>query len=352
VKRLRAAVPGPAAHAVHLGATSQDIVDTAAMLVTRRALGPLLNDLGAAADLAARLAEQYRRAPVTGRTLLQHALPTTFGLVAAGWLTGLDRARRRLVEIRDHGLAAQLGGAVGTLATYGDSGVALLGAYAAELGLAEPDLPWHTERTRIAEIAGGLGSAAGAIAKVARDIVLSAQTEVAELAEGGDEGGSSAMPHKHNPIRAIGAAAAAAQAPGLVATLLSVMPQEHQRAAGNWYAEWRPLVALLESTGSAAYQLRRSLAGLRVDPDRMRANLDLTHGALLAERVAGALRPALGAEKATALVREVVAGGDLAADPRITAHLSPNEVAGLLDPAGYLGSADALIERALAAARR
>jgi 3-carboxy-cis,cis-muconate cycloisomerase len=244
------------------------------MLVAYRALGPLLDDLGAVADLTGTLVLRHRHTPVAGRTLLQQALPTTFGLVAAGWYGGIDRARRRLVAVRQNDLAVQLGGAVGTLSGYGGRGVAMLSGYAAELGLAEPDLPWHTERTRIADLAGALGGAAGAVAKVARDIVLSAQTEVGELTEGGGEGASSAMPHKHNPIRAINAVASAAPAPGLVATLLSVMPQEHQRAAGGWYAEWRPLRALFESTGSAAFHLRRSLEGLRVDTGRMRANLD------------------------------------------------------------------------------
>jgi 3-carboxy-cis,cis-muconate cycloisomerase len=393
VRRLRAGLPESAARAVHFGATSQDIVDTAAMLVAQRALTPLLADLAASADLAAALAERHRDTPVAGRTLLQQALPTTFGLVAAGWLTGLDRGRRRLASIRAEGLAVQLGGAVGTLAAYanadgvgagGDSpgsaqpsaespdrahagtdnpdphrpggasnpaaGTALVSAFAAELGLAEPDLPWHTERTRIADLAGSLGTAAGAIAKVARDITLYAQTEVGELAEGGGEGGSSTMPHKHNPIRAISAAAAAAQAPGLVATLLAAMPHEYQRAAGAWHAEWRPLRTLLETTGSAAYQLRQSLAGLHVDADRMRANLDLTHGALLAERVAAALRSAVGAERAHELVRE--AAGNLSGDPRIAEHLPPGELALLLDPATYPGSTAALIDRALTAARR
>jgi 3-carboxy-cis,cis-muconate cycloisomerase len=355
VRRLRAVLPPSSARAVHLGATSQDIVDTAAMLVAHRALEPLLADLAGAADAAAGLAERHRDTLVAGRTLLQQALPTTFGLVAAGWLSGLDRARRRLAEVRAQGLAVQLGGAVGTLAAYQDAGrpdagVALVGAFAAELGLAEPELPWHTERTRIADLAGALGSTSGAVAKVARDITLYAQTEVGELAEGGGEGGSSTMPHKHNPIRAISAVAAAAQAPGLVATLLAAMPHEYQRAAGAWHAEWRPMRTLLETTGSAAHQLRHSLDGLRVDADRMRSNLELTQGALLAERVAGALRPAVGAEKAHQLVRD--AAGSLASDPRIAEHLSPAELAALLDPGTYLGSAAALIDRALTAARR
>ncbi|GID91739.1 3-carboxy-cis,cis-muconate cycloisomerase [Amorphoplanes digitatis] len=357
ITRLRAAVPGDAAGLVHRGATSQDIVDTAAMLVAKRALEPLLADLAAAAGLTAALAREHRHTLVAGRTLLQQALPTTFGLIAAGWLTGLDTARRRLAEVRDHRLAAQLGGAAGTLAAYApdpgavDAGTAMLAAYSAELGLAEPELPWHTERTRIADLAAALGTAAGAIAKVARDLVLHAQTEVGEVTEGGDAGGSSTLPHKHNPIRAISACAAAAQAPGLVATLLSAMAHEHQRAAGSWHAEWLPLRALLTRTGSAAFQLRAALEGLRVDPGRMRANLELTHGALLAERVAAALGPALG-DRAPAVVRAAAARGDLAGDPEITAHLEPARLAALLDPATYVGSADALIDRALRAAAR
>ncbi|WP_433717847.1 lyase family protein [Actinoplanes sp. CA-051413] len=379
IKRLRAAVPEHVAPLVHRGATSQDIVDTAAMLVAQRALGPLLADLAAVTELTAALADRHRGTVMAGRTLLQQALPTTFGLVAAGWLTGLDSARRRLVEVREHRLAAQLGGAAGTLAAFqpsdppagrtgeaahrggggqsagaadiGDVGVCMLGAFSAEVGLPEPDLPWHTERTRIADLAGALGAAAGAIAKVARDLVLLAQTEVNEVAEGGDGGGSSTLPHKHNPIAAISAAAAAAQAPGLVATLLAAMAHEHQRAAGDWHAEWQPLRALLTSTGSAAHQLRRALTDLRVDAARMRANLDLTHGALLAERVAGALRPNLGTE-AHAVVRAAVARGDLSTDPAITAHLDPAHLADLLAPETYLGSSDVLIDRALKAARR
>ncbi|MGW4940858.1 lyase family protein [Actinoplanes sp. NPDC004185] len=389
IKRLRAAVPEHVASLVHRGVTSQDIVDTAAMLVAQRALVPLLADLAAVTELTAALADRHRGTVMAGRTLLQQALPTTFGLVAAGWLTGLDSARRRLIEVGEQRLAAQLGGAAGTLAAFqpgksgagagaetraaagdagpathdagsgtgpagvavGDVGVRMLGAFSAEVGLAEPDLPWHTERTRVADLAGALGAAAGAIAKVARDLVLLAQTEVGEVAEAGDGGGSSTLPHKHNAIAAISAAAAAAQAPGLVATLLAAMAHEHQRAAGDWHAEWQPLRALLTSTGSAAHQLRRALTDLRVDAARMRANLDLTHGALLAERVAGALRPALGTE-AHAVVRAALARGDLSTDPAITAHLDPADLAGLLAPGTYLGSADALIDRALNAARR
>jgi 3-carboxy-cis,cis-muconate cycloisomerase len=353
VRRLRAVLPPATARAVHHGATSQDIVDSAAMLVAYRALGQLLTDLTAIAGLLRELAEEHRHTLVTGRTLLQQALPTTFGLVASGWLSGVDTARRRLVEVREARLAGQLGGAAGTLAAHGTAGITVLAAYCRLLGLTEPDLPWHTDRTRIADLAGALGSAAGAIGKVARDLVLYAQTEVGEVAEGGSGGGSSTLPHKHNPIRAISATACAAQAPGLVATLLGAMAQEHQRGAGGWHAEWRPLSSLLESTGSAAYWLRAALDGLRPDVERMRANLDLTDGALLAERISGELSRTLGAEEAHRVVR-AAAMDNAGFGPALLAgaQLSAAEVATLLDPAGYLGSADALIDRALRAAER
>ncbi|MFI5937742.1 lyase family protein, partial [Actinoplanes sp. NPDC051494] len=347
VRRVRAVLPAGPAALVHRGATSQDIVDTAAMLVAWRALGPLLDDLGGAADRAAGLADRHRDTIMPGRTLLQQALPTTFGLVAAGWLSGLDTAHRALTTLREHRLAAQLGGAVGTLAAYPAAlSGPLTAAFAGRLGLMEPTIPWHTERTRIAELAAALGTAAGAIGKVARDVTLHAQTEVGELSEGGGAGVSSTMPHKRNPVHAISAAAAAATTPGLVATVLAAMPHEYQRAAGAWQAEWQPIRSLLVAVGSAAYRIRRCLDGLEVHAGRMRANLDLTHGALLAERVAAALRPALGAD-ADRVVRAAAIRGDLAHDPAVTAHLSSAELAGLLDPAGYLGSTPALIDRAL-----
>jgi 3-carboxy-cis,cis-muconate cycloisomerase len=251
---------------VHRGATSQDILDTAAMLVVRDALVPLREDLAAAADAAAKLAADHRATPMIARTLLQQAVPTTFGLKAAGWMSALDAAGRRLAAFRP---AAQLGGPAGTLDGLGPE---VLARYATSLGLDEPALPWHTDRTRIGELAGALGTASGAIAKAAGDVVLLAQTEVGEVREAAP-GGSSSMPHKRNPVAAISARACARQAPGLVATLLAAMEHEHERAAGAWHAEWAPLRALLVSTGSAADWLRTCLEGLQVDAERMRANL-------------------------------------------------------------------------------
>jgi 3-carboxy-cis,cis-muconate cycloisomerase len=286
VKVLKAAVPDAP---VHKGATSQDAVDTAAMLVTKRALHPLLGDLRGAADAAEALARTHRETPMIGRTLLQQAQPTTFGLKAAGWMVGLDEAADALHNVR---LSVQFGGPVGTLdgavgasappdvGVAGIAGVrnesppvALVRAVARELDLDVPLLPWHTLRGRIGELAGALGVAAGAIGKAAGDVVLLAQTEVGEVREGRG-GGSTSMPHKHNPVAAISALGCAKQTPGLVATLLAAMVQEHERAAGAWHSEWRPLTELLVATGSAASWLRTSLEELVVDTDRMRANLD------------------------------------------------------------------------------
>jgi 3-carboxy-cis,cis-muconate cycloisomerase len=335
-------------------------MDTAALLIARRALDLVIADLEGAAHATATLAERHRDTLMAGRTLLQQAAPTTFGLKAAGWLSGLDYALARLADVRRHRLAVQLGGAAGTLAYLGDAGVAVVGYLAEELGLAAPALPWHTARGRIVELAGALGEAASAAAKVARDITLLAQTEVGEVREG-QPGGSSTLPQKQNPIAAVSVLACAARAPGLVATLLAAAVQEHERAAGAWHAEWAPLRDLLVAVGSAAAWLRDGLAHLEVDAARMRANVDAGGGLILAERVAAALAPALGRLRAHELVAAASAaavagarpfGEVLAADPAVTAHLDPGRLATLLDPAGYLGSAQAFIDRALAAHAR
>jgi 3-carboxy-cis,cis-muconate cycloisomerase len=349
VRALTAAVEGPAAGHVHRGATSQDVLDTAAMLVARRALEPLLADLGAAAGAAAELAAEHRDTPMAGRTLLQQAVPISFGLKAAGWMTSLDEARARLTELRDTRLAVQLGGAAGTLAALGDAGPDVLARLAADLGLAEPVLAWHTLRGRVGELAGALAVAAGAAGKVARDVTLLAQTEVAEVREAGS-GGSSTMPHKRNPVAAVAALACAEQAPGLAASLLAAMVQEHERAAGAWHSEWRPFSDLLVAAGSAAAWLRTCLEGLEVDAARMRANLDATGGLLLAERVANELAPALGRLGAHDLVERAATGERSFADALAAdAELPPEELERLLDPVEYLGSARELVDRALAA---
>ncbi|MDG6109469.1 3-carboxy-cis,cis-muconate cycloisomerase [Dactylosporangium aurantiacum] len=266
VETLRT-LAGPAGPSVHLGATSQDVLDTAGMLVAAQALRPLLADLAACADQAARLAREHRDTRMIGRTLLRQAVPTTFGLKAAGWLGGLDAARRRLDQVRRERLAVQLGGAAGTLAPFGDDGPDLVEGLATILGLGEPVLPWHTERTRIADLAGALGAAAGIVAKVARDLTLMAQDEVDEAA------GGSAAADRRDPVAAVCALGSAGSAPGLVASLLAAMAHEHERAAGAWHAEWRPLRELFVCTGSAASWLRTALERLLVHPDVMRGNL-------------------------------------------------------------------------------
>jgi 3-carboxy-cis,cis-muconate cycloisomerase len=280
VAALRAAVGEAHAGAVHLGATSQDIVDTALMLIAARALEPLLADAAAAADAAARLADAHRRTPMVGRTLLQQALPITFGLRAAAWLSGLDAAIGRLHEIRTTQLAVQMGGPVGARPP------AIAGGVAAELGLAEPVLAWQAIRVRPAVLAAGLGTLSGVFSKIARDVTLLAQQEVAEASEGAnrDRGGSSAMAHKHNPVGAVSVLACCKRIPGLVATVLECMEQEHERAAGAWQAEWGVHLELFGLVGSAAAWSRELLEHLVVDRGRMHDNLER----LVASGAAGA----------------------------------------------------------------
>src|SRR5439155_20513674 len=233
----------------------------------------VLGDLDGAAAACARLAGEHRATLMAGRTLLQQALPTTFGVKAAGWLVALVEARERLAGVRSR-LAVQLGGAAGTLAAFGDDGLGVLRRFAAELELAEPALPWHTDRVRTAELGAALARAAGAVEKVALDVVLLAQTEVGEVAEpaGEGRGGSSSMPHKRNPIGAVRARAAARRARGAAGVLLAAMAGEHERAAGAWHAEWQPLSDALALTGGAAASLREGLDGLEVHPDRTLAH--------------------------------------------------------------------------------
>jgi len=304
VRVLQAAVGERAAVAVHVGATSQDVLDTALVLLARRALGAIDTDLAAAAAAAARLAETHRDDVVMGRTLLQQGLPTTFGLKAAVWLSGLDGARARL-RSADAALPVQYGGAVGTLVASSGRGMQLREALAAELGLATTAVPWHTVRLPVADLAGALGAAAGTVATVAVDVVLMAQTEVGEVAEvAHGRGGSSAMPHKNNPVAAISARACARRAPGLVATLLAAMEQEHERAAGAWHSEWPTLTGLLTTVGSAAAWLAESLSVLRVDADRMAATVAAAAEPALAQRVTELLADSLGRAAAHEAVAE------------------------------------------------
>jgi 3-carboxy-cis,cis-muconate cycloisomerase len=358
VRALSAAVAGEAGRYVHWGATSQDVLDTAAMLVARNALGLVLADLDAVARACAALAEEHRATLVAGRTLLQQALPTTFGLKTAGWLAGVVEARRRLSALAADGLAAQLGGAAGTLASLGARGPGVLRLFAEELDLVEPVLPWHTIRVRIAELGAALDVAAGVLAKIALDVALLAQTEVGEAAEpaAGGRGGSSTMPHKRNPVGATLAGACARQVHAAASVLSGGLAQEHERAVGAWQAEWRALRDALALTGGAAAWVREAIEGLEVDRERMRRNLEATEGLIMAEHVAFLLAERLGRDEAQEITRAASSRAveerlplreALLSDERVTAELGADEIDAALDPAGYLGSAEIFVDRAL-----
>ncbi|GAA2512030.1 3-carboxy-cis,cis-muconate cycloisomerase [Streptomyces gobitricini] len=338
VADLTAAVPEHARPYVHRGATSQDILDTAAMLVAARTLAPVLADLERAAGALRALAAEHRDTVMPGRTLTQHAVPTTFGLKAAGWRSMLLDARDRVAAVRGR-LPAQLGGAAGTLAAFTahgcDDAPALVAAYAREVGLAEPLLPWHTLRTPVADLAGALALTAGALGKTAADVLVLSRTEIGEVSEG-DGGGSSAMPHKANPVRATLVAAAARRAPAHAAVLYGSLVAEDERPAGAWHAEWEPLRDLLRLVGGAAHDTARLAEGLRVHPARMRADLDLTDGLIVSER----LRAHVPKDRLTQAAQEVRTTGRPLAE---VLGIAP----GLTDPTHYTGAAARLTDRAL-----
>jgi 3-carboxy-cis,cis-muconate cycloisomerase len=349
VRALDEAVGRDAARFVHWGATSQDMTDTAAMLVARRALDLVIAELDAVAGACAALAEEHRTTLMAGRTMMQQALPVTFGLKAAGWLAQMLDARDALIALRRSGLAVQLGGAAGTLASLGDAGPAVIEALAQELDLEAPELPWQSARMRVAAIGASLALAAGALSKVALDVVLLAQTEVGEVSEppGGGRGGSSAMPHKRNPIEAVITRACARRVRAAATVLLEAMEQEHERAAGAWHSEWEPLREALALTGGAAASLRDGLAALEVQPGRMRENLDRTGGVVLAEHAVLLLARRVGRPEARRVVDAAIErGGSLREE--LAGDLSPDELDEAFDPARYLGSADTFIDRALA----
>ncbi|MGW1195252.1 3-carboxy-cis,cis-muconate cycloisomerase [Streptomyces sp. NPDC002536] len=352
-----------AAASVHRGATSQDILDTALMLVAARALDLTLADLDRTAVALARLAAAHRDTVMPGRTLTQHAVPITFGLKAAGWRSLVREAQRRLAATRA-ALPAQLGGAAGTLAAFhahaeatGTApdpglGLRLIAAYARRTGLAEPVLPWHTLRTPIADLAASLAFTAGALGKIAADVLVLSRTETGELTEA-DGGASSAMPHKSNPVRAVLIAATARQLPALAAVLFGALAAEDERPAGAWHAEWQPLREALRLTGAAARHAAELTENLRVHPHRMRENLDRTDGLLAAERLAVALTPLIGrsaARSALARAARLTAAEGCGLEEALRADLSTRELPDLpelADHAGYLGAARALTDRAL-----
>ena len=347
-----------AAKYVHWGATSQDVIDTGLVLQLRDALALIDVDIAQLCDTLAQLAHTHKHTVMVGRTWMQHALPITFGLKVAGWLDALLRHRQRLHELHARALVLQLGGAAGTLASLGDKALPVAQALAVDLGLQLPDMPWHAQRDRVAEVATVLGMLVGSLGKIARDMSLQMQTEVGELAEPVAEGrgGSSTMPHKRNPVGCAAVLAAAVRVPGLAATMLSGMVQEHERALGGWQAEWDTLPEILRLSAGALRQLGDVAAGLNVDAARMRANLDATHGQVMAEAVTLALGAGIGRMAAHELVERACRAGSesgrhlrdvLKHDPEVSAHLGEAEIDRLLDPAGHTGAAAAFVERVL-----
>ncbi|MDT9701479.1 3-carboxy-cis,cis-muconate cycloisomerase [Streptomyces sp. P17] len=368
VKALTAVVAAEdpaAAEYVHRGSTSQDILDTATMLVVRRAAGLIRADLDRCVAALERLARTHRATPMAGRTLTLHAVPTTFGLKAAGWLQLVTEARHRLDELAA-ALPVELGGAAGTLAGYlehadtpgHDYADRLVEAYARETGLAPAALPWHVLRTPIADTGAVCAYLTSALGKIAVDVQSMARTEVGEVTEPevAGRGASSAMPHKRNPVLATLMRSAALQVPQLAAVLYGTMLAEDERSGGAWHAEWGPLRECLRLAGGSAHTAAELLGGLTVDAERMRDNLGLTGGQIVSERIAAVLTPLLGKAEARALLtrasheaadRGTGLGEVLAAAPEVTACLTPEELGGLLDPAQYLGAAPRLVDCAV-----
>ncbi|SEN24558.1 3-carboxy-cis,cis-muconate cycloisomerase [Pseudomonas sp. ok272] len=344
---------------VHLGATSQDVMDSGLVLQLRAALQLLENDLARLADALAEQALLHAATPMAGRTWLQQATPVTLGMKIAGWLGAITRHRQRLVEIKPRLLCLQFGGASGSLAALGDQAFGVAQALAAELQLNLPDQPWHTHRDRLVEFASVLGMIAGSLGKVGRDLSLLMQTEVAEVFEPGapGKGGSSTMPHKRNPVSGAVMIGAATRAPGLVATMFAAMPQEHERSLGLWHAEWETLPQLCCLVSGSLQQALQVVPGLAVDAERMLHNLQMTQGLVLAEAVSIALARCIGRDAAHHLIeqccrRAVEQGAHLREvlgnEPQVIAHLSVDALDRLLDPAHYLGQAQRWVERAVA----
>ncbi|MCX4680596.1 3-carboxy-cis,cis-muconate cycloisomerase [Streptomyces sp. NBC_01433] len=371
VRALTAAVAAEnrdAAEYVHRGSTSQDVLDTGAMLVCRRALDLVHSDLVRTAGALATLADEHRDTAMAGRTLALHAVPTTFGLKAAGWRgLVLDAAAR--IATANRALPVSLGGAAGTLAGYlqyadgagpDDYPDRLLEAFAAETGLARPVLPWHALRTPVADVAAALAFTAGALGKFAVDVQVLARTEIAEAAEPdvAGRGGSSAMPHKRNPVLSTLIRSASLQVPSMASALTQCLVTEDERSAGVWHAEWLLLRECLRLAGGAARTAAELADGLTVRPERMLRNLNMTNSQVVTERLAAVLAPRLGRTRS----RELLTAASVTADrrgrplaevlrelPDVTAHLTGAELTRLLDPTTYTGAARALVARALAA---
>lgn len=354
-----AATSAEAERYVHLGATSQDVMDTGLVLQLRQALELIESDLAQLADSLAVQAQRHAATPLAGRTWLQHATPVTLGMKIAGWLGAVTRSRQRLRELKPRLLVLQFGGASGTLAALGEQAMPIAQALAEELQLTLPEQPWHTQRDRVVEFGAVLGLIAGSLGKFGRDISLLMQTEAAEVFEPSapGKGGSSTMPHKRNPVGAAVLIGAATRVPGLVSTLFSAMPQEHERSLGLWHAEWETLPEICCLVSGSLQQARLLAQGLEVDAERMSRNLELTQGLVLAEAVSIVLAQRVGRDTAHHLLeqcckRAVAEQRHLRAvlgdEPQVTAELSSAELDHLLNPAHYLGQAKTWVERAVA----
>ena len=346
-----------AARVVHWAAASQDIVDTAMSRLIDRACAAIAVDQQALAVRLYDLSDRHADSVMLGRTLLQPAPPTTFGLKAAIWRADLMRSWARIEEAQHDAVQLQLGGASGTLAALGDRGPAVADALAQELGLPVGGAPWHTSRDRLAALVAACAIHAGVLGKMARDVSLLMQFEVGEVREAG--GGSSSMPHKQNPSGCARVLAAAGRLPGLAATLITGLVQEHERAVGAWQAEWPVVAEALQATAAAAAAMREVAAGLTVDPARMRANLDATRGAIFAERVTVLAAPVLGRQRVHQLLRDALARAQaeersladiVGSLPELAHTLSADDLGSLDDPRAYLGAAEIFRRRLLSAA--
>lgn len=363
VKHLTALVAkkdAKAAAFVHWGATSQDVLDTGLILQLRDAVVRFRSELADLSEILARLVETYYGTVLTGRTWLQHAAPITLGLKAAGWLDAIERHRARLDQTQSQLLVLQFGGAAGTLAALGECAPAVAKALAEDLRLELPPIPWHAHRDRFAELACTLGLLIGTFGKIARDVSLMAQTEVAEVAEpfAPGRGGSSTMPQKRNLVGSVVVLSAAIRVPGLVSTMLSAMVQEHERGLGGWHAEWETLPEICLLTDGALARTIEILNGLEVDKQKIAANLAITHGLVNAEAVSMALAEKIGREPAHQLVEQACHRAldqrkplldILTANAKVAANLSPDDLARLLDPKNYLGLAEKFSKNVLAA---
>ena len=359
VDKLTGACAGEHGQYVHWGATTQDIMDTALVLQVRDGLKLIEADLGAVSDILRNLARHYRDAPMAGRTHLQHALPITFGYKAAVWLGPVERHRERLAELRPRVLVGQFGGAVGTLASLGADGLAVHDALMEEIGLGRPAIAWHAMRDALVETVCFLALVCGTLTKIATDVMLMTQTEVAEAFEpfAPGRGASSTMPQKRNPIACELIVAASNGVRHQAAAMLEAMVHDHERGSGPWHAEWLALPPAFVLAAGALAHSRTLLSGLEVDTERMRRNLAATGGLIVAEAVMMALAPHIGRQRAHDVVyaacREAEGSGAslrdvLARSADVSARLDDKRLDALLDPENYTGSAADMVERLLA----